>query len=47
MVRGKGKTCLKSKILAFLKSAYQKFDENTLSKSNLSKEKMIHPKDIL
>ena len=43
MVRGKGKNCLKSKILAFLKSAYQKFDENAISKSNLSKEENESP----
>ena len=43
MVIGKGKTCLKSKILAFLKSAYQKFDENALSQSNFSKEENESP----
>ena len=32
MARGKGKNCPKLKILAFLKSAYQKFSENALSK---------------
>ena len=32
MVRGKGKNCPKLKILAVLKSAYQKFSENALSK---------------
>ena len=43
MVRGKGKNCLKSNILVFLKLAHQKFDENALSKSNFSKEEMNHP----
>ena len=32
MAKDKGKNCPKLKILAFLKSAYQKFSENALSK---------------
>ena len=32
MAIGKGKNCPKLKILALLKSAYQKFSENALSK---------------
>ena len=43
MVRGKGKNCLKSKILALLKSDYQKFNENVLSKSNLPNEENESP----
>ena len=40
---GKGKNCQKLKILAFLKSAHQKFDENALSQSNFSKEENESP----
>jgi len=37
MARGKGKNSPKSKILVVLKSAYPKFSENALSKSNFLK----------
>ena len=43
MVRGKEKVCLKLKILAFLKLAYQKFDQNALTKSNIPKEENESP----
>ena len=42
-VRGKGKNCVTSKILPFLKLAHQKFYENELSKSNFSKEEDESP----
>ena len=42
MVRGKAKNYLKLKIV-FLKSLYQKLNENALSKSNFPKEKIESP----